>query len=221
MIKIGIAAAAALLIGVALLLNTPSAKAVTIEQIYKAIEKARNVYVASFAPDQKEPTQEKWMSRSLNIYITKTGTLLVLWDFSNKVRKTKHMDNGTVETTVLSAEITSDIKTTTNNFLGLVPFASLSVVPKDTNCSRVTDPSLGTVTNDIEVYDLTWVSKTYSGSTEYRRWRVFVDFKTNLPQRTESYRKSAGDIEYILVSVKTVKYLSDGEMQEVIKEASF
>jgi hypothetical protein len=219
-IKAGIAVAAALLIGIGLLLNTPSAKAVTIEHIYKAIEKARNVYVASFIPGQKEPTQEKWMSRPSNIYITKTADQLVLWDISNKVRKTKNLDTGSVETTALSKETTLEIETALFRFLGLVPFADLSVVPKNADWRRVTNGNSGALAEGVEVYDLTWVEKIYDGSPTSKRWRVFIKTGTNLPQRTEFYEKLPTDGDHILRTVRVIRYLSDEEIQTLAEKSS-
>jgi hypothetical protein len=48
-----------------------------------------------------------------------------------------------------------------------------------------------------------------------------VDSETNLPQRIEWYEKSATDSEYILSPVMMVEYLSDTEILEVVKGASF
>jgi hypothetical protein len=221
LIKTGIAVAAALLIGVGLLLNTPIAKGVTIEQIYKAIEKISNVYVASFVPEKKEPVQEKWVSRALNVYMTKTVEQLVLWDFQNKVKKTKHLDSNLVETTALSAEMASEFGTTVTTFLGLVPFADLSTLPDNAIWSHIAGQHLGSIIKGVEVYDLAWGEKAYDGSIVFKKWRVFVDPKTNLPQRTEFYEKSPADTNYNLRSGKIVEYLSDSEMQEIIKEMPF
>ena len=220
-VKTGIAVAAALLIGIGLLLNTPSAKAVTIEQIYKAIEKARNVYIASFIPDKKEPVQEKWVSRFLNIYMTKTEKEIVLWDLQNKVKKTKRLGSNSVETTVLSAEMVTEIGTTVTTFLGLVPFADLSTLPDNASWSHIAGQYLGSIIKGVEVYDLTWSEKAYDGSIVFKKWRVFVDPKTNLPKITEFYEKSPADGEYILRSNKLVKYLSDSEIQTIIKAGAF
>jgi cytidine deaminase len=220
-IKTAIAVAAALLIGIGLLLNTPSAKAVTIEQIYKAIEKARNVYIASFVPSKKEPIQEQWVSRFLNIYMTKTGKELVLWDLQNKVRKTGYPDSNSVETTPLSAEVADEIGTTLSDFLALVPFANPSLLPKNAGWNQATDLDVELITKDIEVYDLTWTEKLLEGSDVFKKWRVFVDRRTNLPQRTEFYEKLPADGEYMLRSNKLVKYLSDSEIQTIIKAGAF
>ena len=54
-----IAVAAAILIGAALLINIPVAKAITIDQIYKALDSIKNVYISSFTSDQKVPFEEQ------------------------------------------------------------------------------------------------------------------------------------------------------------------
>ncbi|MCK4822254.1 hypothetical protein KA005_41205, partial [bacterium] len=71
LLKAGLAAAAVIVIGLALLFNAPTAKAVTVEHICRAIENAKNVYLATFT-DKTEPIQEIWVSRTLNIYLSKT-----------------------------------------------------------------------------------------------------------------------------------------------------
>ena len=221
LLKPAIAAAAVILIGVTLLLNTPTAgAATTIDKIYKALEKVKNIYIASFVPDKKEPIQEKWVSRTSNNYMTKTEKELVLWDIPNRVEKLKHADTNLIGTTLLSDEVISKIEETITGFWGLVPFADLSVIPDDAEWSRVADDSLETIVKGTEVYDLTWIEKRYSGSDTFKKWRVFVNPETNLPKRTEFYKKLA-DGEYILRLVKIVEYLSDSEMQAVIREASF
>ncbi len=220
LVKTAVAAAAIILIAVALFSNIPTAKAVTIDQIYKAIEKAKNVYIASFVPHKKEPVQELWVSRTLNNYIIKAGKQLALWDLPNAVRKIKHLETDFVETGLLSAEMIAKIEKTIAGFWGLVPFADLSVIPNDAAWSHITDDDLQGAAKGIIVYDLRWTEKAYDGSIVLRKWRVFVDHNTNLPQKTEFYRSLPADSEYILESIKVVECLENSEIQAVI-DSSF
>jgi hypothetical protein len=221
LVRIGIAAAAVIFIVVALLLNIPTARAVTLSQIHKALEKVKNVHISSFVPDKTEPIQEKWVSRTLNIYMSKTGKQLVLWDIPNHARRSKQSDASSVETSPLSTEMITKIEGTIVSFWGLVPFADLSVVPGNAEWNRITDRSLEAIAKGIEVYDLTWTERANDGSTVFKKWRFFVDPKTNLPERTEFYQKLPADDEYIFISAMEVEYLSDSKMQEVIKEVFF
>jgi len=218
--KIAASAAAVILIATVLFLNIPTAKAVTLERIYKAIEKIKNIHISSFVPDRKEPVQEQWVSRVLNISILKTQKESVLWDITNKIKKVKHPDDNPIETTTLSSETIPQIKSIIIGSLGLVPFQTMSEIPNDARWSRV-DDKYQEIADGIEVYDLMWIKKAFDGSKVFWKWRVFVDAKTTLPRRVEWYQKSSIDNEYILKSISIIKYLDDRGMQEAIKKESF
>lgn len=222
-IKTGIAAAAAVLIVSALLfiLNMPTAQAVTIDQVYKAIEKVKNVYISKFAAGNAKPAEEKWISRPLNIYMAKTRKELVFWDINNKVRKIKQLDNNITETILLSNDMLADVDRKITGSLGLMPFNDMSEIPPGAAWSRIADEDVKVTFRGAEVYDLTWVEKNYGGSAVFRRWRVFVNAETNLPQRAEWYQKLTADDEFVLTAIITVEYLSEDEIQDVIKKASF
>jgi len=220
-IKTAATVAAIVLIASFLLFYTPTAKAISIEQIYKAIEKVTNVYIAKFVPSRTEPTQEKWVSKTLNIYMTKTEKELILWDIGNGIRKSKYTDTGAVETTRLTIESIESIEKKLSGSLGLMPFDNMSEIPPDAQWARVIDEGLEIVAEGIEVYDLTWGSERYDGSVVFQKWQFFVDAKTSLPQRTEYYEKVFTDSEYTLSSVMEIEYLSDSEMQFVLEETSF
>jgi len=220
LLKAGIAAAAVVLIGLALLLNTPTAKAVTIEHIYKAIEKVKNVYISSFVSDKTEPTQEIWVSRTLNIYMTKTGKELVLSDIPNGIRKIKHVDTAITETTLLTDDNLASVRRKMSGSLGLLPFYDISEIPEDSEWRQVYDESL-VVNEEIEVYDLEWVQKRYDGSPELEKWRFFVDAKTSLPQRVEWYKRVSDEAGFVLETVMVVEYLDESELQDIIKDTSF
>ncbi len=220
LVKIGVAVAAVILIGFALLLNTPTAKAVTIEQIYKAIEKVKNVYISSFVPDKSEPTQERWVSRTLNIYMTKTKLQWVLQDIANGLRKSKDSHTGVIDTVQLTEDDIAGIEQKISGSLGLMPFYDISEIPKDAEWRRVVDENLE-VGKGVEIYDLKWAERKYGGSAVFKNWRVFAAPETNLPQRIEGYQRLSTDSEYTLRSVIVVEYLDESEMQAVIKELSF
>ncbi|MHC4686182.1 MAG: hypothetical protein ACYTEW_17965 [Planctomycetota bacterium] len=220
-VKASVAAAAVILVTVALLLNTPSAKAVTIEGIYKAIEKIKNVHISSFVPDKTEPIQEKWVSQTLNIYMTKTGKELVMWDPAKKIRKTKQLGTDSVEITLLSDDLIATAEKKITGSLGLMPFYYISEIPSDAKWKRITSEDMVVTVKGTEVYDLIWTDKTRAGSTLFWKCRFFVHPKTSLPQRVERYRRFAGDNEYTLSFVDIIEYLEDSEIQRVIKDCSF
>jgi hypothetical protein len=221
LLKTAVAAAAIILIAVALIFNIPTAKAVTLSQIYKALEGVKNVYISSFVPGREEPIQKQWVSRTLNIYINRTEEQLVFWDLSNRVRKSKHLDTGLTETAALTDNIVAGLEKKLTGSLGLVPFYDISDVPQDAEWSRVADNGLEDITKGTEVYDLTWIERKHIGFVTFRKWRVFANAETNLPQKVEWYKKLAANDEFALETIMVVEYLHDSEVQEVTKEASF
>jgi len=210
--------AAVILVAVALLLNTPTAKAITIGQIYEALEKATNVHISSFVPGKAEPAQEKWISRALSMYLTKTEKQWVLWDIHNEVRKSKQSDTGVAEIIPLTSDLLTSVERNMSGSLGLTPFDDISEIPPGAEWRHITDADTETPTEDTEVYELTWTK--YSGSITFK-WRVSVETRTNRPRKTEFYQKLSADSDYILTSIMVVDYVSDNEIQTVIKEVSF
>ncbi|MHC4456499.1 MAG: hypothetical protein ACYS0I_05285 [Planctomycetota bacterium] len=219
LVKAGVAAAV-ILIAVALLFSTPTAEAVTIDKIYKALERVRNVYIFKSVPDKAELVEQRWVSRTLNIYLSKTGEQLVLWDIPNGLRKSKQLNAAVTDTSQLTDDILADVEKKISGSFGLMPFYDISDVPENAKWSCVTGDG-PEVTDDIEVYDLSWDEKAYDGSLVFFNWRVFVDIGTNLPQRTELYQTLTPDGEYTLKMTMAVKYLSDSEIQAVIEGSSF
>ncbi|MHC4159649.1 MAG: hypothetical protein ACYSSO_11300 [Planctomycetota bacterium] len=214
------AAAAVILITATLLFHTSTAKAVTLEKIYQAIQRLKNVHISTFDPVESEPGQQAWISRPLNIYMTKTEKQLVLWDITNGVRKSKSPDGAVMETAPLSGDNLVDVGKKMSGSLGLMPFYSMSEVPANAKWSPVDTKSLE-VADGTEVYDLIWAEKAHDGSFVPNKWRFFVDTKTNLPQRGEFYRKETPEGAYTLELSIVVEYLDNSKMESVIKEHSF
>jgi hypothetical protein len=213
LLKAGLAAAAVIVIGLALLINSPAAKAVSFEQIRKAIKDAKNVYIKTFSGNMKL-TQESWVSRSLNIYLTKTGEKSVLLDLANKVRR----ETGSAEMSPLSTTAVTETKNMMAGALGLVPFDDLASLPDDVEWKYDGNEDSGNITETTEKYELTWLEKTGASHTISNKWVFFVDSKTNRPLKTEFYRKSESDIKYNLQSTKEIEYPSDDKIRSKIKE---
>ena len=213
LLKAGLAAAAVIAIGFVLFFNSSPAKAVSFDQIRKAIENAKNVYIATFSGN-KELTQEKWVSRSLNIYLTKTGEKSVLLDLANKVRR----ETGSAEMSPLSTTTVTETKNMMAGVLGLVPFDDLALLPDDVEWKYIGNEDSGNITEPTEKYELTWLEKTGASHTIFNKWVFFVDSKTNRPLKTKFYRKSESDIKYNLRSTWEIKYPSDDKIRSKIKE---
>jgi hypothetical protein len=218
LLKAGLAAAAVIAIGLALLLNSPAAKAVTLDQVYMAVEKVRNVYVSRFVPDKAEPYQEMWVSRSMNIYmISNTSEGLVLSDIEKKHKRAKLPGRASMEVKLSDGDC-AEIEKKITGYLDLLPFANISDLPKDADWNRAADDGLRVTNENQEVYELTWTDKTYGGSPVFRMRRYFVDPETGLPSKVEFHQKFSAADDYTLQMEMVVKSLRDGEMRSAVKE---
>jgi len=219
--KAGFAAAAVILVAFALLLNVPTAKAVSIESIYKAIEGVKNVYISKLVAPKMVPVEERWVSRTSNTWMTKTGRLLVLCDLGNQVLIERELGSNSVKTSSLSADDLATYRKKIAGSLGLLPFFDMSEVPDNAEWIPLTDHRSKDTAKATEVYDFSWVVQDDTGPIVSNKWRVFVNSKTHLPYRIEIYRKISHDNDYTLRNVILAEYPSDVEIQAVIEKASF
>ncbi|TKJ35501.1 MAG: hypothetical protein CEE38_15125 [Planctomycetes bacterium B3_Pla] len=219
-LKPAIAAAAVILIGFAFFFGTPAAKAIDLNQIYRAIGIAGNIHVSIFDPGGTEPKTEEWASSSLGIYMSKVGQELTLWDFRAGPKKVKSSRNVAPEAVPFTEAGAAAARRRINSPLGIVPFDNMSEVPPDAIWNRVADDTLQSDTQDSEVYDLTWTERGSRGQAKLKKWRVFVDPGSNLPRKAQFYKKSPTDTEPILENELVVEYLNDLEVEAAVKEAS-
>jgi len=216
------AIAAVILIAFALFFRAPAAKAVTLRQIYEALEKVRNVCTSSFTTDKEEPSQQIWTSQALKMILFKTrkeGQIeFALWDIPGKVLKIKYLPSGSVQTVSASTEDLAKVEKRMSSAFGLVPFSNLSNIPEGAVWSRVQEPNALAIVPGTEVYDLIWPQKSITSEMViFRKWRVFIDTHTNLPKRTEFYSKLETQGDYQFETYNVVTYPSESEIQALIR----
>ncbi len=217
-IKPAFGIAAVLMVGFALFFSTTSAKAVSLEDIYRAVDKARNVCISRFYVGEEEPYSKSWLSNSLNVRIKKNKEQAVILDLNNWTRKELDIGSNSIIETIIQVDLRKDIENSLSNSFGLVPFSKISDIPEDAQWKQVNNLR---IIPGTEVYDLTWSMKLDIGTTAYRMWRVFIDAATNLPIRIEWYRKAASDKEYIFETLNVVTYPSNDEIKNLIQDTFF
>jgi len=215
--------AAVILVVFALFFGTPAAKAVTLEQIYQALDKVRNICVATFKANKAEPYQQVWTSQTLKVKLFKErreGKMqFILWDIPNGVTKTKSVYEDSVTTVEIPADRLTLMEKSIGGSFGLVPFSDINNVPEGYQWSCVEDQNVEAIIPGTEVYDLTWLQKSTTGTAvRFCKWRVFVDPATNLPKRAEWYHKLKIEEEYIFDTFDEVTYPSESQIQALIRK---
>lgn len=214
-----LAAAAVILIVVGLFLSGPNKDFDSVEDFYRNLGNVANICVSTFEPGQSSPIQQVWTSQDLKVRLFKTGigdrARFALLDLANKVETTMYLSN--VKTEPLTEEKLRDLRQSMTPSFALAPFFSTEDVPASAKWERVTDPAIVAAIGGCAVYELLWEQKgTASEGISQRKWRVFIDFKTHLPKRTESYVKSETDSEYRLEKFVVVTYPDESDIQEIV-----
>jgi len=204
--------AAGILIGVLLILNGSTAKAVTLAQVYEALERVKNVCVARFAPGKTEPLQKVWTSQTLKMKMYESKEALVLWDISNKTQKIKSRLSGSVKTITPSDEMLAKQEKSIARAVEVLPFPKIDAVPEGVVWTRVHDKEQRAAAQGTEVYELAWVDHN---STSHR-CLIFLDPITQLPKRLEGRRRHSGEHEHRLDSVIVLTYPTDAQIEATI-----
>jgi hypothetical protein len=215
------AVAAAVLLVAILLLKGPTAKAINLGQIYKALEQIKNVHLIRFVPEKPEPTQEIWISQALNTMLLKTETQWVLRDIKDKSQKSRDLNTGSIKFVELNDDTLAKVRQTMNTPWDLLPFDDISALPKDAKWQKVSGKNIDTPISNTEVYDLMWMEKSLCGSIVYIKWRGYVDTETTLLRRAEWWQRCIKEEGYQLSTVTNVTYPSTAEIRAVIKDAGF
>jgi hypothetical protein len=207
--------AAILLVIFTLSLSTPSAKAITLAQIFSTVKNLTNVHISTFMSGKTEPIQERWVSHPLNFNIYKTSEELVLWDLVNKVISAKNLDSDSINTISLTNSQIADYETKIQSTMELTPFQNIKDVPPSAEWKPITNSSQQNNIGITEEYELKWVGESYNGSPVSYKWKVFINPKTEQPVRTEFFRKLSTEDEYVKSTILTIEYLSNTEISAI------
>ncbi len=213
------AVAAVILMAFALLLSTLNKEAVTLESLRGTLGNAGNICISTFQAGQTDPFQQVWTSQSLKWRLLKIGSddqaQFALWDIPNKVKMTAYLS--TVQTQPLTEQMLAELEKSVTPYSAIAPFSYMRDIPDSARWSHVDDQAVTAKVPGSEVYELVWTEQgTTSEIVAYRKWRVFIDARTNLPRRAESYTKSEPGQEYKLESFVIITYPTEREIQDLV-----
>ena len=199
-----IAAGILVLIVVIATVGNRTAKAVGIEQVYRALGRAGSVWFKVTAPDQAQPLQEIVISEELGIRLQITPQQQVLWDLGRGVMRSKNAATAQVNEQTLDSGTVAKLRRAMNAYAYLMPFENPSAVPKGVLWQEVTDqPEVGRIEGAV-VFDLIWNDASGAAPVS-RRWRGYLSAETMLPVRIELWER-IGAQDYELSTVTTVEY---------------
>jgi hypothetical protein len=212
LLKVGLAAAAVIMIGIFLLSDTKSLEAESVEEMYKAIQGVENVYIVSFNADMTGRLQERWISHTLNISMIKNKKEVALANIKTGREKTKNLDTGVIERRKIPEDILINAKQEMAGCLGLTPFNKISDLPPDSQWRLVDDQSQAT--EGIKVYDLDCAEQT---SRYLYKLRCYVDSET-FPEKIQVFRTLKGQSEFELITVYKIHSIKESEIKKIIRD---
>jgi len=216
------AIAATILLAFALFVNIRTEKAVNIKGIYGALSEVENIHISKFQMGRSSPDQQVWASQTLGVKLLKTGTnnqaQFTLWDIPNKVKMIRYLSSNSVQTEPITQQMLAEFEKSEAGSADMVPFPDGNDIPGDAQWSRLDDREVSAAVPGTKAYDLAWIAKsTDSKAVVHRKWRVFVEDRTNLPKRIEWYAKSRPEDEYGFERFVIIAYPSKDEIQNIIR----
>jgi len=213
----GIAAVVAFLITIWFLYASLSPRGFTAaKQICEDLTKIDNFSISMYLADQKEPFQQIWASKPIEMTLLKNtnqnSDLLTLWDISrnNKMISTI-ADNPTQTENMTHSKMLSELEEYIFYTYSLNRFYSISDIPKNAKWKQIQS-------TDSKVFELSWHQKDSVGKQQYYKWRIILNDNTNIPERTELYLKSNSDNQYILDRFCVISHPQQSEIRTIILE---
>jgi hypothetical protein len=216
------AIAAMILLAFALSINFQTGKAVSIEGIYGALSEVENIHISKFQAGRTSPDQQVWASETLGVKLFETEVgnraQYTLWDTQNRVKMIKFLSTNSVQTIQITQQMLAELDKSAAGSADMVPFSDRNDIPEEAQWNRIDDREVSAAIPGTQAYDLTWIVKsTDSQAAVHRKWRVFVEDRTNLPRKIEWYAKTRPEDEYVVERFVVVAYPGEDEIQDIIK----
>ncbi len=188
------------------------------EKIYDSLADAENLCISTYLAGETQPYQQTWKTQNIKLFrIGKQNNIqYILWDLSKKIKMTKFSSSNPIQSdTITEGQLSELEKSTTQSFGILVGIPNITEIAQWT---RIDDPNNMTIVPGSEIFEIKWLEEAFSESMTYRRTYFFVDTKTNLPLRVESYVKFTPEDKYELESFSVFTYPRQNEVEAIVEK---
>ena len=209
LLKAALVAAAVIPLTV-LFLTTPGASGISLAQVVHAFQKAENVHVARFYAPTGELTQELWISRSMNLVVTREGQERVLYDLGARKKHVYPASEAAAEVAELSERQYANARWLIDVSLGF----TLNEVPAGARWARADDNAA----EGAEVYELTYTLEDATGRSSFRKRRITVDPLTALPREIQNFSRRSAQEGWSYESKREFRYLTEDDITALLDE---
>lgn len=191
-------AVAAVLALVALFLRTQSTSGVALADVVRAFERAGNVRIVGFDPVSEEAIYEFWVSRGLNLVGQITDRECLVYDLATGEKE----DIGAGKVYPLDNASLASVRAFMERCLGF----SFAEIPANAAWKQ------RSLSDNLCVYEITWMRKTYAGRDIPVKYEVVVDGTTRLPVRLCMFYWDSLDMDWLSGTVMVLEYPTEAEM---------
>ena len=189
------------------------------EKIYSSLIKADNISISTYRAEETEPYKQIWTTQNIKLFriVEQNKVQFTLWDLSKKTKMTAFLSSNTIRTETITDKMLIELEGNITQSLGLL--ADIKIIPENAQWIHIDEPGVVTIVPDSRIFELTWSQETVSGSITYRKERVFVDNKNNLPLRVESFVKFTTEGQYELENFSVYTYPREDEIEALAEKA--
>ncbi|MBM4103532.1 MAG: hypothetical protein FJ263_05685 [Planctomycetes bacterium] len=205
-----IAAAAAILLVVSLVLfRTTTARGVSLQDVYHAVNAIVNCQIRINVPERNNPIQTILIAKKMGLVTCRQDDSEVLLDIQN--HKAFHLEQ---KNNAVSKQFEQDLWSKLNCAgFGLLPFETIRQIPAGHTWKRRPDLSPDKA---FQIYDLTWKDSTETGMVVEKTWRVYLN-GSHLPVRIQWLEKQPGQAEKSVMEM-TIQYPDAAQVEKELKQ---
>ena len=210
--KIAFTGIAAMILIALVITYGPTASGVSVRDLLEPLEGAANVRITTWTPATKDPVQEMWVARGLNLLMMGTRQRYTLYEFDE--RRKRMVEPGAKA----GAPIDLSQREYANARALMIDCVSavLDSVPAGVKVYPRT-PSSPETEEQPTVYEVAWSIPGREGSISLWRMKITIHLLKRLPQTIEFSQKRPGDDEWKVETTKTFEYLTEPAMEETIR----
>ncbi|MCX5647029.1 MAG: zf-HC2 domain-containing protein [Phycisphaerae bacterium] len=202
------AAVAALIPLMFLLFPTTPTTGITLAEVVKAFGKAENVHVSKFYADTDRVTQELWISRTADAVLSVEGQNRVLYDLGERKAHAYPAPGASERVMELNEGAYASTRRMIDDCLGLLA----GDISPHARWTRADDHGA----EGIEVYELTYESRSSPSTVLSWKWKVRIDSLTRRPREVQTLRRAPSEKEWRCLRRIEVQYLTGDEMTAVL-----
>lgn len=192
--------------------TVPTASGTNIGEILQALERAPNIYMASFSRDSTRPYQEAWSARGPGLFATRGSRGCTLYDCDRRKKRTSDPEFGNDAPVTMTRQECQWARCMMASYV----WSALENAAQGTELHPAADGD-DDAAGESRVYEMIWTGQGHGSSTRLHRWKIWLDPATRLPRRIESSTKRLADDAWTQAQTYLFEYPTEADIRGHIR----